>query len=255
MIFVAAGTQDGRELVAALLDKGYDVAASVVSQYGEQLLRENGSRGLIVNDKPLDAAAMEAYFLEHDIKLCLDASHPYAANVSENAMQAAHKQGIPYLRFERDLTALDYKNIHIVHSYAEAAGKASFLGKRIFLTTGSRNLKSFLSENCLADCVVTARVLPATGVMSLCEEAGLRPGQIVAMQGPFSVELNKALFLHYKAEVIITKNSGSLGGTDTKLQAASELGLPVVVIDRPRLSYDQVAYNFEDVLAFVQENM
>lgn len=255
MIFVAAGTQDGRELVAALLDRGYSVTASVVSRYGEQLLKGKNSRNLTINDEPLDAEAMKAYFCEQGVKLCLDASHPYAVNVSRNAMQAAGALGIPYLRFERDLTALDYDRIYVVHSYAEAAKQAAALGRHIFMTTGSRNLRGFLSEPCLQGCIVTARVLPTAEVMEICEEAGLTPKQIVGLQGPFSKELNKALFTQYKAESVVTKNSGALGGTDTKLQAAAELGLPLVVIDRPRLDYDHVAYSFADVFDFVQENM
>ena len=252
MIFVAAGTQDGRELVATLLDSGYEVTASVVSRYGEQLLKSNPDKKLVINDEPLNLAAMQSYFKEHDITLCVDASHPYAANVSENAMEACHLLDVPYLRFERDLTALDYEKVHIVHSYEEAAAKAAVLGRHIFLTTGSRNLKNFMAEPALKGCTVTARVLPTSKVMVLCERVGLTPAQIVAVQGPFSTELNKAMFQQYEADVIVTKNSGTLGGTDTKLQAAAELGLPVVVIDRPKLEYDNIAYSFSEVLDFVR---
>ena len=61
MIFVAAGTQDGRELTKLLLDAGHRVTASVVSHYGEQLLKRCGSERLTINDKPLDREALESY--------------------------------------------------------------------------------------------------------------------------------------------------------------------------------------------------
>ena len=99
MIFVAAGTQDGRELAGALLQAGYDVTASVVSSYGEKLLEQYPR--LIINDKPLDEDALKDYIWQHDIRIFVDASHPYAANVSGNAMRACRATNIPYIRYER----------------------------------------------------------------------------------------------------------------------------------------------------------
>ena len=252
MIFVMAGTQDGRELVKKLLEQGYDVTASVVSSYGRQLLEENQGSSLVINDEPMDEGALEAYFQAKGIRACVDASHPYAVNASKNAMQACRRVKVPYLRYERDLTQLNYENALIVHSYEEAAEKAANLGKVIFLTTGSRNLSKFTAAPSLQNCRLIARVLPTAEVVSLCEELGLAPDQIVALQGPFSVALNRELFLRYGAEVIVTKNSGTLGGTDTKLQAAAELGLPLIVIDRPILDYDCLCSSFEEVQGHLQ---
>ena len=88
MIFVLAGTQDGRELVRLLLENGYDVAASVVSRYGGELLAHACGQKCLINDKPLDEQALQAYMRTQQISLLVDASHPYAANVSRNAMAA-----------------------------------------------------------------------------------------------------------------------------------------------------------------------
>ena len=68
MIFVMAGTQDGRELVKVLLAEGYEVTASVVSSYGRQLLEENRGSSLVINDEPLDGEALDNYFRSHRIK-------------------------------------------------------------------------------------------------------------------------------------------------------------------------------------------
>lgn len=253
MIFVAAGTQDGRELTALLLQKGYAVTASVVSHYGEQLLAASGSGRLVINEEPLDEEGLSAYMKDHDIRLFVDASHPYAVHVSENAMLACHKLGIPYIRYERSLTELSYEDIVVVHSYEEAAKEAAARGRTIFLTTGSRNLQRFTTADPLQSCTIIARVLPTAEVLALCEQLGLTPRQIVALQGPFSTELNRELFEKYHADVIITKNSGTIGGTDTKLAAAAALDLPVIVIDRPVLQYDHLAHTYDDVLLFVEE--
>ena len=253
MIFVAAGTQDGRELAGALLSKGYPVTASVVSSYGEKLLERYP--GLGINDRPLDEDALKAYIREHDVNLFVDASHPYAANVSQNAMEACHAAGIPYIRYERRSVPVDYENVYPVETYEEAAKEAARLGKTVFLTTGSRNLKVFTSSEALKGHIVIARILPTAKVLSECEELGLTPKEIVALQGPFSEELNIALYRQYGADVVVTKNSGEIGGTDTKLTAAQKLELPVVMIDRPKLDYDVIAYTFEEVFEFAKEKI
>ena len=253
MIFVLAGTQDGREIVRLLLEQGHDVAASVVSSYGGELLAHACGQRCLINDKPLDEAALKDYLQEHDIRLLVDASHPYAANVSRNAIAVCQALSIPYIRYERDLSKLDYDRITVVHSYEEAAQAAAALGKKIFLTTGSRNLDKFVHSPDLRDCELTARVLPTAEVIGLCESLGLDAGHIVALQGPFSQELNRELFRKYGAEVIITKNSGTIGGTDTKFAAAAELNLPIVLIDRPKLNYPCITHDYAEVLAFARQ--
>ncbi|SEA19963.1 precorrin-6A reductase [Selenomonas ruminantium] len=253
MIFVLAGTQDGREIVRLLLEQGHDVAASVVSSYGGELLAHACGQRCLINDKPLDEAALKDYLQEHDIRLLVDASHPYAANVSRNAIAVCQALSIPYIRYERDLSKLDYDRITVVHSYEEAAQAAAALGTKIFLTTGSRNLDKFVHSPDLKDCELTARVLPTAEVIGLCESLGLDAGHIVALQGPFSQELNRELFRKYGAEVIITKNSGTIGGTDTKFAAAAELNLPIVLIDRPKLNYPCITHDYAEVLAFAKQ--
>jgi len=253
MILVAAGTQDGRELAGFLLQEGFPVTASVISSYGEQLLRKY--QGIQINDRPLDEDGLADYMTRHGIRMLVDASHPYAANVSQNAMAACRRLSVPYIRYERQTSPVSYEKAYCVPDYESAARKASELGKRIFLTTGSRNLHVFSESPYLKDCEVTVRVLPSAEVLSMCEKLGFSPKRIVAMQGPFSEELNRAMFEQYGAEVIVTKNSGRIGGADTKFAAAEALGLPVVLIDRPKLAYEHLAQTFEEVLAFVRENM
>mgnify|MGYP001020205508 CR=1 FL=1 len=254
MIFVAAGTQDGRELTEALVWRGHSVTASVVSRYGEQLLAACGNDNLTIHDEPLDEDGFVAYIRAHAIRAFVDASHPYAVNVSKNAMAACHVTGTPYIRYERALSALGYAKIHVVHGYEEAAERAAQLGAHVFLTTGSRNLEKFTQAEALKPCTLTARVLPTADVVALCERLSLTPGQIVALQGPFSTALNAELFKKYRADVIVTKNSGAIGGTDTKIEAARELEIPVVLIDRPVLAYDTLARTYEEVIRFVEEN-
>lgn len=250
-IFLIAGTEDGRKLAALLTQKNFDVTASVVSDYGRKLLES--CAGVKINDKPLDRSELEKILRAESFDCLVDASHPYAKNISANAIDATQAAKIFYVRYERAEVNFDYEKIFRVESYEAAALKASRLGKNIYLTTGSRNLKIFV--DLLGDCNLTARILPTAEVLAQCESLGLTPKQIVAMQGPFSVELNVELFRHAAAQVIVTKNSGQIGGADTKLEAAKFLGLPVVMIDRPQISYPNKAETFDDVLKFITENL
>ena len=258
MIFVAAGTRDGRELVGYLLEHGERVLASVVSEYGERLLAqyapcvERGS--LSVNDRPLDEAGLSECLRAHGIRALVDASHPYAANVSRNAIAACHALDLPYIRYEREAVQADDPWIHHAKDYEDAARIASSLlhGGSVFLTTGSRNLAAFTASPYLAGKRIVARVLPTANVLEGCAALGLTPRDIIAMQGPFSQELNEAMLRQCEADVIVTKNSGQIGGSDTKLGASKALGIPVVLVDRPSLDYPLVAKSFEEVLAFLK---
>lgn len=250
MILVLAGTQDGRELTKALLDNKYQVMASVTSDYGKKLLEYDN---LTINDHPLDLLELEKTIQDNDINLIVDASHPYAVNISKNAMQICENLNIKYIRYERSTIDLpDYDKIFFAENYQEAASLASKFGKNIFLTTGSRMLHVFINEAVLKNHTIIARVLPDAKVIEECTKLGFTPKTLIAMQGPFSHELNIELYKKYDANIIITKNSGSIGGTDTKITAAMALDLPIIVIDRPKLEYKFLTTSFDEVLSLVK---
>ena len=183
------------------------------------------------------------------MQVIVDASHPYAVNVSRNAMAACEKVKVPYVRYERPASDLpEYKNLHVAVDYEEAARLAAGLGETIFLTTGSRQLGVFRAEPLLQGKRLVARVLPEASVLEQCRNLGFLPKDIVAMQGPFSLELNQALYRAFQAEVVVLKNSGNPGGCAEKIAAAVALGLQVVLVDRPRLSYPVCCATEQQVL-------
>ena len=251
MIVVLAGTRDGRELAQELSDQGYEVLLSVVSSYGAELVQ---AAQLPVRTGALDEAGLKQLLLDQAVSVVVDASHPYAANVSANAIAACRQSHIPYIRYERPQAQLPaYKQLHTTATATEAARAAAALGQVVFLTIGSRTLASFTTEPALKNHRVIARVLPDPTVISQCLGLGLQSRDIVAMEGPFSHEMNVAMFRHYQAEVIVTKNSGSAGGTDTKITAAMELNLPLVVITRPAVAYGVVGHSTEQIIQHIQE--
>ena len=136
-------------------------------------------------------------------------------------------------------------------TYEEASDLAMQLGENIFLTTGSNRLDLFANDSKKYNKHIIARVLPAIASLQICESCGISPKDIVAVQGPFSESLNIALYEKYNADVVVMKNSGTLGGTETKLTAAIKLGLEIVIIDRPRIDYKNLTYDYDCVGTFV----
>lgn len=154
MIWVIAGTQDGREAAMMLAKERQEtVFVSVVSSYGATLASVPGVQ---VYTGRLNQEGMVTMIKEKGISLLVDASHPYAAVATETAMLAAKKAGIPYIRYERAETPLpNYDKLHRTHSEAEAAevaGRlASELHKKVYLTTGSKTLRVFKTSPYLAN--------------------------------------------------------------------------------------------------------
>ncbi len=249
-IFLIAGTEDGRKLAKFLSDKNFEVTASVVSEYGKKILEQYEK--IKINDKKLNSVELEKILRNENFKILVDASHPYAENISQNAITACENSKIFYIRYERPEVEITYKKIFRAESYERAAEISASFGKNIFLTTGSRNLKKFVECEAVKNCNITARILPTAEVLSECEKF-LSPKNIIAIQGKFSTELNVELFKHAQAEVVVTKNSGEIGGADTKIAAAEILNLPVVIIDRPKIFYPRVAKNFDEVLKEIEK--
>ncbi|WP_298705627.1 precorrin-6A reductase [uncultured Veillonella sp.] len=233
MIWVIAGTLDGRTLAVDVQKHTKEpVLVSVVSQYGAQLAAHEG---IEVHTGRLDKDAMKALIVNKSIRLLMDASHPYAAVVTATAREAADELGIPFVRFERQEIPLPaYDKLHHVGNEQDAATLAGQLGARIYLTTGSKTMHVFASSPALADKDVWTRVLPTAEVLQMMEDLGVSPKRIIGMQGPFSYDMNRIMFKDTKADVVVMKNSGLVGGSDTKLQAAMDLGLHIIVIVRPQ---------------------
>lgn len=241
MILLLGGTSDSLEIPKGLNQAKLTYFLSVVSDYGAELAKKVAAN---VHQGRLDAAGLEAFIKEHDIKLVIDATHPFATEVSRTAIQAAENQQLPYLRFERpSLIPEDAITVTSIQQACEAALK--FSGK-IYLTTGSKNLHLFLDY--LPKERVVARVLPTAEVLTLTEKLGLQADQIEAIKGPFSTELNQALLDHNQAGVLITKESGTAGGFAEKLAACKLNNIPAIVIAREPLNYPK---RFEDIAALV----
>lgn len=254
MIHVITGTREGLEIIALLRKAGYPVTASAMTDYGGDPALQAGCSEVFIGLPSRDQVA--AFFETKGLRAVIDAGHPFSGELSRIFAEACREKGAHYLRFVREEAEIPpHPLIHPVSSFEEAARKAGQLGDTVFLTTGSNNLDMFLACEELHGKRVVVRVLPHHQVVKRCQDLGLSPRDIVAMQGPFPREVNRAIFKMYRASVVVTKESGKAGGTDTKIGAALSLGIPVVVIKRPLMQGESQARSYDGVLTFVREKV
>lgn len=226
---IFAGTTEGRELTELLLDQGAAVTACVATEYGETLLPEH--EHLTVSAGALDEEEMTALLRQGDFELVIDATHPYAAAATESIAGAARRAGVGVLRLLRPGGALPEGSVR-VDSPAEAARFLDGTDGNILLATGSGTLAAYAGIRDFSR-RAWARVLPTAAALRLCAKAGLPPSHIVAMQGPFSKDMNAALLRQTGAAWLVTKDDGDAGGFGEKADAARAAGAKLLVVGRP----------------------
>ncbi len=254
MIWVAAGTEEGRRIAKALREKGHRILVSVTTEYGASLLRRE-LKGEIIIDQALDYGGMETVLKKFPITQIVDATHPYAEEVSKNLITLSEDHIIPYLRYERpSLRELIGKtegkvqegDVLWVKKTEEAIEALRKTSENLLLTTGSKTLEKYVEA--LETARIYARVLPVPKVMEHCKALGLPPGQILGIQGPFSKAFNRITLEEYKIRHLVTKDSGLTGGVPEKIQGALEAKAQIIVIERPAIVYPKVFSNMMDLL-------
>lgn len=272
-ILIFGGTTEGRMLAQAITELHKDsVTVSVATSVGAHELA--GINGIKVIVGRLDEEEMVRLFIqrgsdgENDNRpdthvpydLVVDATHPYAVEVSANIRSAAARTGVRCVRLLRtdddgetggeplqdrglnaDRTGCDAV---YVDSAASAATYLAETAGRILLTTGSKELGAFRE---IPTDRLYVRVLPTAAGIAACEQAGIPYRNIIAMVGPFSQEMNAATMRQYQIAWMVTKDSGKAGGFDEKMEACRETGARPVVIERPR----ECGLSMEEVLALI----
>ena len=223
---IFSGTSEGHALCRFVSACGGNADVFVATDYGAAVMEP--MHGITVHEGRLDADAIAAV-LDADT-LLVDATHPYAALVSENLRAACAQTGAQYERLLRP--ALDSGDVVTVPDTAAAVEWLNAHPGRALLTTGSKELAVFTAVEGYRERLV-ARVLPSASVLEQCASLGFAGAQIIAMQGPFSHEMNVALLRQTRADILVTKDTGKAGGFAEKLSAAREVGSVVLVIARP----------------------
>jgi precorrin-6Y C5,15-methyltransferase (decarboxylating) len=253
-VLVFGGTTEGRVLAGYLRDAKIPHEVSVATEYGGEILRDTGENSFVVGRK--NAKEIMKLIKSDDFTVVVDSTHPFATAVSKEIKSACKKTGVTYLRLKRNTDAGfgSDKLTVFVDSLEDAISELLPEKGVILLLTGSKELKKITAG--LADVFrVYARVLPNEESISKCVDAGLKGKQIIAMQGPFSRQMNVALIKEVGASVILTKESGKTGGLDEKLEAARECGVKAVVIRDPeKLADSSDGLDIREVMEYLAKD-
>ncbi|MBM4067075.1 MAG: precorrin-6A reductase [Planctomycetes bacterium] len=250
MILVLSGTEEGKEIVRRLHEVRLSLLTTVATEYGKKMFEQVGLEAVCLQGR-LDMDGFSRLIKERGIDTVVDATHPYAIEVSRNAMDACKKTNVRYLRFERQEMAIPtHPLIHMVKTMADAVDLSGTLGKKIFLTTGISSVARFIVLKNEKELYV--RILPIPEHIALCLDMGIPPTNIIAMHGPFSEDLNRAMFRQYHINTMVTKDSGEAGGVLEKINAALNEGIDTVVIERPRIEFPQKYSSIEEVVRLVK---
>lgn len=228
-ICVFAGTTEGRRLIEFLLGQPLRVYVCVATDYGEALIPRG--ENVEISAGRLDGEAMGRLFAERRFDAVIDATHPFATLASETIQASCREAGIEYLRLNRDGNRADSDAVYVDSIQAAAEWLSRHPGAAL-LATGSKELKPYTGVPDYQERFYP-RVLPMKASLEACEAAGFAPAHIIAMQGPFTLDMNVATLKAIGAKYLVTKESGRSGGFDEKLEAARLAGAKCVVIGKP----------------------
>jgi len=237
-VLVLGGTLDASRLAQALAKAGVDgifsYAGRTSAPIAQPLPTRVGGFGGV--------AGLQAFLQTERITHVVDATHPFAAQMSSNAVQACASAGVPLLALERPAWQAQSGDVwQHVPDIAAAVQALPTEPARVFLAIGRQHLAPFLA--CTQHWYLLRLVDP---VLDLPAERG----QVVLDRGPFTVEGDRTLLQAYGITHIVSKNSGG-AGAQAKLTAARERSLPVILIDRPFIAARPTVGDVDQVLQWI----
>lgn len=227
-VLVFAGTTEGRELAELLADSNIKCSVCVATDYALELMND---KRLDVNCGRLTEEEMEVLMRNGKFDVVVDATHPYAQIVSQNVRQAADKESISLIRLRRSTESAEEGFVSF-KTHEECSAWLSLQTGNILLTTGSKDLGSYAKNETIKNHLFV-RVLPGEESIRLCTANGITGRQIIAMQGPFSAQMNECILREYSIDWMVTKISGHAGGFEEKVEAAKKAGVGVCAILPP----------------------
>ena len=229
-ILLLSGTSEGPPLARALLAAGFEVRATVTREEARENLFGPLLREVQVEARGFTEESLSAFLTQGEADLVLDATHPFAVRITRLAHAVCLRLGVPYVRYERP----DWEpppGTRLVNSFTAAAELLPSLGTRVLLTIGAKQLKHFAPLRGRLHLV--ARILPSVLSIEQALAQGFTPDRLLCLRPPFSRAFNRAILEEYRIDVLVTKASGREGGVEEKVLAANDLGIEVVMIDRP----------------------
>ncbi len=259
-IWLIGGTTESVQLAVAIAKAHLPCTITVTTEAARALYPNSPLLRVWVGR--LSLSDFKMFLQEHFIVAVLDASHPYAVEVSRYAIAACTQFNIPYLRYERPCLEGEEEKTSSITNYqlpitiqldsCETLVTGNYLEKqRVLLTVGYKYLPLFRPWQEKA--TLFARILPSLVSIDAALAAGFTPDRIIALRPPISADLETALWRQWEISMVVTKASGAPGGEDVKRKVAAELGVTLILIDRPFVNYPQQTSDLAAAIAFCQK--
>lgn len=245
-VLLFGGTTEGRELAVHLNRERIPSVVCVATGYGEDVLPELPYCRILQGR--LNQEEMQSLMEKEKPVLVLDATHPYAAEVTGNIRKASENTGTSYLRIVRGADKR-VPGAEYFRTLSELTAYVNTHPGHVFVTTGSKELEQFVKiENYRERLFV--RVLPSEKVLEKCRGLGFEGEHLIGAQGPFSVEENLDALRRCKARYFVTKSTGSTGGFPEKAEAAKLAGATLLILERP---VDEEGMTLEEARSYLTE--
>jgi precorrin-6A/cobalt-precorrin-6A reductase len=244
-VWLIGGTQESRILAQALATAAIPCLVTVTTPAAQRLYAP--SPDLEIQVHILQPEHLPQFLVQHQIRAIVDASHPFALQVSQLAMQGAATYNLPYLRYERPAVP-ETSLVTTVDSLSALLEGPYLQDQRVLLTLGAKALPHFLPWQEWA--TLFARILPTPMALALATQGGFHSDQLIALRPPISAALEQALWQQWQITLVVTKASGQAGGEAVKIQVAQALKIPLIRIARPPIVYPQQTDRVEAVVAF-----
>ena len=250
-ILIFSGTTEGRELAEWLDSQGVMVHVRVATEYGAVVMEPSANIDVRVGSCG-GADGIAGVIDELSIGIVVDATHPYALNITRHIREACERTGAEYIRLKRPDSEGDTDGVVRFDTLEDAVEYLGGTEGRILASTGSNELSLYTRIPDYTERVV-ARVLSTVESVQKCAALGFEGRNLICAQGPFSEEMNVAMLKQVDARFMVTKDSGDAGGFVEKVRAARGAGATLVVINRPEdsgLDFRQVQIRLAQELEF-----
>lgn len=249
-IWLIGGTQESATLARALIQAQVPAVVTVTTETARSLYPCDPQLHIWVGQLAEQQALKFIQLFE--IQGILDASHPFAVEISHLAIALANQLPLPYLRYERPSdSAVESSSKLLLPDLATLLGGDYLQSERVLLTLGYRSLAQF--QRWQTRSTLFARILPSQVALEAAWAAGFTPDRLIALRPPISAALERALWQQWQISTVVTKASGMAGGEPIKQQVATELGIRLIVIARPEITYPQQTSNLDWAIAVCRQ--
>lgn len=247
-VWLIGGTQESATLARSLVAANLACVVTIATESARSLYPVAPLLKIWVGR--LAAESMPNFLQVHHVVAILDASHPFAVQISQLAIATAKQACLPYFRFERLSEQPNaVADLPLIFSdFPALLGSEVLTNQRVLLTIGYQPLPLF--QPWQARATLFARILPSVTALTTAIAAGFTPDRLIALRPPISLELERSLWQQWQISIVVTKASGKAGGEAVKQQVAAELKTLLVVIARPEIIYPQQTSDEAEAISF-----